>query len=64
MKEQQSMLSALKHADEVVTSSGMLGTVKGITEKVVTLEIADDVKVKMLKSQISQVVKGKVQELA
>jgi preprotein translocase subunit YajC len=63
MKEQQSMLSALSHGDEVVTTSGMLGKITGITDKVVTLEVADNVRVKMLKSQVSQVVKGPIKEL-
>ena len=49
MKEQQDMLGQLKHGDEVVTTSGILGTITGITEKVVTLEIADDVRIKILK---------------
>jgi preprotein translocase subunit YajC len=64
MKEQMQMLTALKQGDEVVTTSGMLGTVTGITEKVVTLEVDKDVRVKMLKSQVSQVVKGQVKDLA
>jgi preprotein translocase subunit YajC len=64
LKEQQDMLTSLKHGDEIITSSGLLGKVTGITEKVVTLEVADNVKVKMLKSQISQVVKGSVKDLA
>lgn len=63
MKEQQEMLSSLKHGDEVLTSSGILGKVTGITEKVVTVEVADNVRVKMLKSQISQVVKGSIKDL-
>ena len=58
MKDHQKLLSELSHDDEVVTASGILGTVKGITEKVVTLEVASDVRIKVLKSQISQVVKG------
>jgi preprotein translocase subunit YajC len=62
-KEQQQMLTALKHGDEVVTSSGMLGTITGITDKVVTLEVADNVRVKMLKTQVSQVVKGQLKDL-
>ena len=33
-KEQQDMLTALKHGDEILTASGMLGKVTGITEKV------------------------------
>ncbi len=64
MKEQQEMLGGLKQGDEVVTTSGMLGTVTGITDKVVTLEVDKDVRVKMLKSQVSQVVKGQLKDLA
>lgn len=63
MKEQQQMLAAIKQGDEVLTASGILGKVTGITDKVVTIEIADNVRVKMLKSQISQVVKGSIQEI-
>jgi preprotein translocase subunit YajC len=64
MKKQNEMLSALTSGDEVVLSSGIIGKVAGLTDKVVTLEVAKDVKVKVLKSQVSQVVKGQVQELA
>lgn len=63
MKEHQKMINDLKQGDEVVTASGMLGTVRGINDKVVTIEVADDVKVKMLKSQVAQVVKGQIQDL-
>lgn len=64
MKEQQQMIAALKQGDEIVTASGLLGKVTGLTEKVVTVEIAQDVRVKMLKSQVSQVVKGSIKDLA
>lgn len=64
VKEQQALLSSLKHGDEVITTSGMLGKVTGITDKVVTLEVADEVRVKMLKSQVSQIVKGQIKDLA
>ncbi len=64
LKEQQQMLTSLKHGDEIVTASGILGKVTGITDKVVTLEVADNVKVKMMKSQVSQVIKGSVKDLA
>jgi len=62
MKEQQSMLGALKDGDEVLTASGIMGTVRGINDKLVTLEIDRNVQVKMLKSQVSQVVKGPLTE--
>ena len=63
VKEQQGLLTALKQGDEVVTSSGIIGTIAGMTEKVVTLEIADRVKIKLLKSQINQIIKGQIKEL-
>ena len=63
MKEHQGMLSALKNGDEVITSSGILGTVQGMSEKVVTLEVSKNVQIKILKSQVNQVVKGPIQEL-
>ncbi|MCM2278666.1 MAG: preprotein translocase subunit YajC, partial [Oligoflexia bacterium] len=58
MREQQDMLASLKHGDEVITASGLLGKVTGIADKVITLEVADNVRVKMLKSQVTQIVKG------
>lgn len=63
-KEHQNMLSTLKSGDEVVTQAGILGTITGMTEKVVTLEVDKDVRVKMLRSQIVQIVKGQVKDLA
>lgn len=64
MKDQQQMLSSLKHGDEVITNSGILGKITGITDKVVTVEVADNVRVKMMKSQISQVIKGSIKDIA
>jgi preprotein translocase subunit YajC len=36
----------------VITSGGILGKIYSVDEKVVTLEIAGDVKVRMLKSSV------------
>lgn len=58
LKETQEMQSALKKGEEVVTNSGIFGKITGVTDKVVTLEIADNVRIKILKSQVSAVVKG------
>ena len=54
MKEQQAMLSALVAGDAVVTTSGILGTIRDLGDKVVGLEIANNVQIKVLRSQISQ----------
>src|SRR5689334_19229025 len=43
-------LRSLKRGDEVVTSSGILGTIEGLTDKFITLEIAPNVKIKILRS--------------
>lgn len=59
-REQQELLSTLKQGDEVVTQSGILGTIYGITEKVVTLEVDKNVHVRVLRSQVAQIVKGSI----
>lgn len=51
-KEQQTMIAALKKGDDVITSSGILGKVFAVDEKVITVEIARDVKVRMLKTSV------------
>ena len=61
-KEQKDMLGGLKQGDEILTASGILGKVHGINDKVVTVEVADNVRVKMLKSQVSQVIKGQLKD--
>ena len=57
-KEHQNMLSALQKGDEVVTGGGMVGKVSGIADKVVTLEVSEKVRVRVLKSQIVDKFKG------
>lgn len=51
-KLQQAFLTQLKKGDEVLTSSGIFGKIEGLTEKFVTLEIANDVKIRIVRSQI------------
>lgn len=55
LKTQKEMLDSLKAGDSVVTSGGIHGKITGLTEKIVTLEIAKDVKIKVEKSSISEV---------
>lgn len=51
-KDHQKFVSELKRGDTVVTTSGIFGRIEGINEGFVTLEIADGVRIKMLRSQI------------
>lgn len=53
MKEQDKIRSSLKRGDSVLTSSGILGTIEGLTDSIVTLQIANGVKIKVLKSAIA-----------
>ncbi|MDH3359438.1 MAG: preprotein translocase subunit YajC [Desulfobulbaceae bacterium] len=51
-KEQQEFLSALEKGQVVVTSGGIQGKVTGLTDKVVTLEVADNVRIKVSRPYI------------
>lgn len=53
LKEHDKFVSELKRGDSVVTNSGILGVIDGITDHVITLEIANGVKIKMLKKQVA-----------
>ena len=55
-KELRKMIDALKKGDRVVTASGLYGTVAGLRDDVVVVEIADGVKVEMLKNAVTAVV--------
>ena len=56
-KTHQDFLQGLKKGDRVLTSSGIFGTIEGLTEKYVKLEIAEDVSIRVLKAHVSQAVK-------
>ena len=54
-KKTQEMLAGLKKGDEVVTAGGVFGRITALDEKngFVVLQIADNVKVKVLRSAIA-----------
>lgn len=51
-KDHQTFLSDMKKGDLVVSSGGMIGTITGLTDTVVTLEVADNVRVKVSRPYI------------
>lgn len=53
-KEQLKFISELKRGDMVITQAGIIGTVKTVSDKFVTLEVDDNVHLKILKNQISE----------
>jgi preprotein translocase subunit YajC len=50
---QNAFREKLKRGDSVLTTGGILGTIEGLTESMVTLQIANGVKIKVLKSAIA-----------
>ncbi|MGE0763047.1 MAG: preprotein translocase subunit YajC [Bdellovibrionales bacterium] len=52
-KAHQDFLASLKRGDSVLTSGGLLGTIEGLTERFVTLQVADGVKIRVLRTQIA-----------
>ncbi len=57
MKEHQAMVDAVRRGDQVVTQGGMIGKVSKVKEgeNEVEVEIAEGVKVRVVKSTIAQV---------
>jgi preprotein translocase subunit YajC len=52
VKQHNAMLASLKKGDEVVTQGGVIGRITVIADKVITLEIASGVKVRVLKGSV------------
>ena len=55
-KEHQAMLAKLGAGDEVVTAGGIVGKINDISDAFVTLEIADNVRIKVQRSQVTSLV--------
>ena len=51
--EQQDFLASLKKGDEVVLSSGIIGRIEKIEDRVIVLEVADKVRLRVLKVSVS-----------
>lgn len=56
-KEHDKLVAAIDTGDEVITTGGILGTVTNRKEKTLTIRIADNVKIEVLRSAIQSVTK-------
>ncbi len=54
LKEHKRMLEDIKKGDHVITSSGIYGVIVGVGETSFELKIADNVKIKVLKSAVTE----------
>jgi preprotein translocase subunit YajC len=52
-KEKEKTLDLLKPGERVLTSSGIFGKIHRLDDKIVTLEIANNVRIQILKSQLA-----------
>lgn len=51
--QQAQLLAALKKDDEVVTQGGILGRITALDDKVITLEVADKTRIRVLRDRIA-----------
>ncbi|MFC7521653.1 preprotein translocase subunit YajC [Xanthomonas populi] len=54
-KEHKSLLEKLSRGDEVITSSGVAGTITDIGDNFLTVEVADNVRIRVQKSAVGHV---------
>jgi preprotein translocase subunit YajC len=55
-KQHVNMINSLKKGDQIVTSSGIYGTIADVKEQKIVLKIADEVKIEIIKSAVATVV--------
>lgn len=53
MKDHQEMLKNLKRGDQIITNGGLVGKITGLTDKMITLEVAEKIRVRILRSHIA-----------
>lgn len=56
-KEHQAMLQSVQKGDKIQTNGGIIGTVTGMDQETLTLEIAPQVRVKVGRSFVSRVIR-------
>ena len=56
-EQQQKLVSSLKTGDRVVTNAGIHGLISNVKETTVLVKVADNVKIEMEKSAITNVLK-------
>ncbi len=59
-KEHDEQLKALKKDDKIISTGGIYGTITAVRENILEVKIADNVKVQMARSAVSDIVKDEV----
>jgi preprotein translocase subunit YajC len=61
-KEHKTMLANLKRNDDVITAGGLYGKIMALTDRIVTLEIAPNVRVRVDRQQIASLARSQPEE--
>jgi preprotein translocase subunit YajC len=56
-KDRQKMLDAVKKGDKIVTAGGLHGTIAGLDDKTLLIQVADNVKLKFERSAVATILK-------
>ena len=62
-KEREKLLSSIEKGDKVITSGGVHGTVAGVEEKTVLLQVTENVKLKVERSAIATILNKDSKEI-
>ncbi len=56
-KQHRELLAAVKKGDRIISTGGLHGTITGITDDIITMEIAPKIRVKISRGSISVVIR-------
>ena len=56
-KEHKALLAGLKRGDDIITAGGIMGRITNVADTVVTVEVAEKVRIKVARGQITSVKK-------
>lgn len=54
-KKQRELLESIKKGDKVITSAGIWGTITNLDKETVTLQVADNTKIRLQREHISSI---------
>ena len=57
-REHETMVQNVKRNDEIVTTGGIYGRVQSIADKILVVEIAPNVRIRLEREQVANVVRG------
>ncbi len=63
-KQLQEMLSKLKVGDKVMTTSGAIGVISKVSEKIVHITLAEKVEIKFVRAAVAEILKDEVETTA